>query len=128
MPAKLCALVASGHGRWLVAARSRSGVWASTTGSHGNSIHRHAHALGLFAKRQRDVRRVLERILQQIMAVASGEGEPEFPPLDSKNKRGELVLTLRDPSELERRFILSGWQVVRRGNKLHCKTRRVRTQ
>jgi hypothetical protein len=38
---------------------------AAAHGISRDSVYRHAHALGLFEKRQRNVRRVLERILER---------------------------------------------------------------
>ena len=38
---------------------------AADYGLSRDSLYRHAHALGLFAKRQRNIRRVLERLLEK---------------------------------------------------------------
>jgi hypothetical protein len=44
------------------------------------------------------------------------------PPLGRKNHRGDLVLTIEDIPDLERRLRLSGWKVRRIGNGLICRT------
>src|SRR6267142_402818 len=49
--------------------------WGSTSriaqeyGISRDSLYRHAHAVGLFAKRQRNVRKALERIIEQAETV-----------------------------------------------------------
>jgi hypothetical protein len=64
-----------------------------------------------------------------IPLVGNAESEGELLPLGRKNGRGELVLTLADLPELERRLRLSGWRVQRRGNELICtSSQRVRLQ
>lgn len=44
----------------------------------------------------------------------------DLPPLGRRNARGEMVLTVEDLPEIERRLRLSGWKVTRRGNELIC--------
>ena len=54
--------------------------------------------------------------------------EPELSPLGRSNGRGELVLTLEDLPELERRLRLSGWRVERRRSELLCTSRKAHVQ
>lgn len=47
--------------------------------------------------------------------------DPWEPPLRGRlNHRGEMVLTIQDLPELERRLRLSGWRVRRHGDELIC--------
>jgi hypothetical protein len=46
------------------------------------------------------------------------------PLLGRKNDRGEMVLTIQDLPELERRLRLSGWKVRHERNELICSTGR----
>lgn len=41
-------------------------------------------------------------------------------PLGSLKEQGELVLTMKDVPDLERRLRLSGWKVERVGDELRC--------
>lgn len=67
-----------------------------------------------------------ERHKQTLAPCGAGA---ELPPLGSRNERGELVLTVADLPELERRLRLSGWNVTPRGNELICTSpRKVRIQ
>jgi hypothetical protein len=64
--------------------------------------------------------RLREHKPEILAALKSRPAEAELPPLGSRNERGEMVLTVADLPELERRLRLSGWKVTRRGDELIC--------
>jgi len=61
------------------------------------SVYRHAHALGLFAKRQRNLRAALERIIERVdeVQVTSGAVVAAVATLAKINANGQWV----DPAE-----------------------------
>ena len=89
------------------------------------------HSLGREAVRLDGVRRMGADIKSLAISVLRRHGlvsSQSQPDGTDETPVRPVVLTLKDLPELELRLKLAGWQVERRGDELHCKSRNTRVQ